>query len=105
LVRLRGVAVLPQTSTGDLSANAIAAAGNPNVSITDGGIPELDLTYFFTKNITAELILGVTPHTVMALADFRVSAKSEMSGSFRRPLRSNITSIRVRRSSPTWVQA
>ena len=34
------------------------------VSITDSGIPELDLTYFFTKNIAAELVLGVTPHTV-----------------------------------------
>ena len=25
---------------------------------------QLDLTYFFTKNIAAELVLGVTPHTV-----------------------------------------
>ena len=27
-------------------------------------VPELDITYFFTKNIAAELILGVTPHHV-----------------------------------------
>ncbi len=27
-------------------------------------VPELDITYFFTKNIAAELILGVTPHNI-----------------------------------------
>ncbi len=62
LVRLRGLAVLPQTSTDHWSTNVTAL--NPNVSITDSAIPELDLTYFFTKNIAAELVLGVTPHTV-----------------------------------------
>jgi outer membrane protein len=62
LVRLRGLAVLPQTSTDHWSTNVTAL--NPGVSITDSGIPELDLTYFFTKNIAAELVLGVTPHTV-----------------------------------------
>ena len=62
LVRLRGLAVLPQTSTDHWSTNVTAF--NPNVSITDSAIPELDLTYFFTKNIAAELVLGVTPHTV-----------------------------------------
>ena len=30
-------------------------------------IPELDFTYFFTKNIAAELILGITKHTVEVL--------------------------------------
>lgn len=29
-------------------------------------MPELDITYFFTRNIAAELILGVTPHDVTA---------------------------------------
>jgi outer membrane protein len=42
LVRLRGLAVLPQTSTDHWSTNVTAL--NPGVSITDSGIPELDLT-------------------------------------------------------------
>ena len=74
LVRLRGLAVLPQTSTDHWSTNVTAL--NPNVSITDSAIPELDLTYFFTKNIAAELVLGVTPHTVNGtggIAPFRQS--------------------------------
>ena len=29
-------------------------------------MPELDITYFFTKNLAAELILAVTPHDVSA---------------------------------------
>lgn len=56
-VRLRGVAVLPAESAG------IGVIGG-NVSISDAFIPELDFTYFFTKNIAAELILGTSKHDV-----------------------------------------
>jgi len=35
-----------------------------SVSIDDSYVPELDLTYFFTPNIAAELIAAVTPHNV-----------------------------------------
>jgi outer membrane protein len=62
-VRVRGLAVLPQTGTSDWRGAGVA---NPDVSISNTAIPELDLTYFFTKNIAAELIAGVTPHTVSA---------------------------------------
>lgn len=58
-VRVRGLAVLPQTSTSDWRP-----ALNADASISNTVIPELDLTYFFTKNIAAELVAGVTPHTV-----------------------------------------
>jgi len=34
------------------------------VSITDSAIPELDISYFFTRNIATELILGVTRHGI-----------------------------------------
>jgi len=36
------------------------------VDIDSSIVPEFDITYFFTDNIAAELILGVTPHDVAA---------------------------------------
>jgi outer membrane protein len=69
-VRLRGLAVLPQTSTDHWNL-----AGTPDVSITDSAIPEVDFTYFFTKNIAAELIAGVTPHTVNATGSISAVGK------------------------------
>lgn len=56
-VRVRGVGVVP-----DESAKIGVIGGDVNISNTL--IPELDLTYFFTKNISAELILGTTKHEV-----------------------------------------
>jgi outer membrane protein len=57
LIRGRALAVIPNESA-DLSV-----AGS-DVSISTAIVPELDITYFFTPNIAAELILGVTPHDV-----------------------------------------
>lgn len=54
-VRVRGVGVLP-----DASATIEAIGGD--VSISDSFIPEIDFTYFFTKNLAVELILGTTKH-------------------------------------------
>jgi len=59
-VRVRGVGVVP-----DESANIGVIGGDVNISNTL--IPELDFTYFFTKNITAELILGTTKHEVRTI--------------------------------------
>jgi len=56
-VRVRGVGVVP-----DESAKIGIIGGDANISNTL--IPELDFTYFFTKNIAAELILGTTKHDV-----------------------------------------
>jgi len=56
-VRLRGVSVMP-----DESANIGIIGGD--ASISNSFIPEVDFTYFFTKNIAAELILGTTKHNV-----------------------------------------
>lgn len=56
-VRLRGVGVVP-----DESAKIGIIGGDVNIQKTF--IPELDFTYFFTKNIAAELILGTTKHDV-----------------------------------------
>ena len=54
-VRLRGVGVFPNENDN---------LGSPNVKIKEAYIPELDFTYFFTKNIAAELILGTSKHDV-----------------------------------------
>lgn len=60
-VRVRGVGVVP-----DESAKIGIIGGDVNISNTL--IPELDFTYFFTKNISAELILGTTKHEVNTVA-------------------------------------
>lgn len=54
--RLRVIAVIPPSSSYDLSGS--------DVKISTAVVPELDFTYFFTKNLAAELILGTTRHTV-----------------------------------------
>ncbi|MGZ3766335.1 MAG: OmpW/AlkL family protein [Mucilaginibacter sp.] len=56
-IRLRGVAVIPQESA------TIGVIGG-NVNISNSVIPEVDFTYFFAKNFSAELILGTTRHSV-----------------------------------------
>lgn len=58
LVRVRGIGVIPNES---LSADGIPGS---DANITTSVVPELDITYFFTPNIAAELILGTTPHDV-----------------------------------------
>ncbi len=62
MVRLRGIAVVP-----DEDGSNITAGGAPivaDITIDNSIVPELDLTYFFTPNLAAELILAVTPHDV-----------------------------------------
>jgi outer membrane protein len=59
-VRVRGVGVVP-----DESATIGIIGGDVNISNTL--IPELDITYFFTKNISAELILATTKHDVSTI--------------------------------------
>lgn len=60
-LRVRALAVVPNES-----ANIEAIGGD--VTITNDYVPELDLTYFFTKNIAAELILATTQHDVKAIS-------------------------------------
>ncbi len=57
LVRLRGIGFLTDTS-----GTTDALGGSARTS--DDFKPELDFTYFFTKNIAAELILATTKHSV-----------------------------------------
>ncbi len=56
-IRLRGVGVVP------VEHAEVSTIGG-NVSVNSTLIPELDISYFFTKNIAAELILGTSKHNV-----------------------------------------
>lgn len=56
LVRLRGIGVIPDES------GRTTIGGD--IEVDDAYVPELDFTYFFTKNIAAELILATARHEV-----------------------------------------
>ena len=58
MFRLRGLAVIP-----DASADITQIPG-ASVDISNSAVPELDISYFVTENISAELILAVTQHTI-----------------------------------------
>lgn len=62
MIRVRALGVVPDEEASlFLNGGPIAGAG---VDISDSVVPELDITYFFTDNFAAELILGTTPHNV-----------------------------------------
>lgn len=56
-VRVRAIGVLPQES-----ATISVIGGGVNISNTY--VPEVDFTYFFARNFSAELILATTKHNV-----------------------------------------
>ena len=60
VVRVRGIFVMPTESFDD----RLVGNGKPNPAVSNNFIPELDLEYYFTKNISAEVIAGVTHHTI-----------------------------------------
>lgn len=62
-IRGRVISVMPDESA-DLKVAGAPLGGD--VKIDTSYVPELDITYFFTDKIAAELILGVTPHDVTA---------------------------------------
>ncbi len=56
-IRLRGVGVVP------IESSEVGKIGG-SVDVSATLIPELDFTYFFTKNLAAELILGTSKHKI-----------------------------------------
>lgn len=56
-IRVRAVGVVPQESA------TIGVIGG-DAKISNSLIPEVDFTYFFARNFSAELILGTTKHNV-----------------------------------------
>jgi outer membrane protein len=66
MIRVRALGVLPDASGSTVNVLGVPALSSPNsgLSIDNFAVPELDISYFFTKNIAAELILGVTKHQI-----------------------------------------
>ncbi|HEY0331054.1 MAG TPA: OmpW family protein [Rhodopseudomonas sp.] len=58
MIRLRALGVVTRDSG---TVNGIPGS---NLATSDVVVPELDISYFFTRNIAAELILGVTKNHV-----------------------------------------
>lgn len=58
MIRLRALGVVTRNSG---SVDQVAGSG---LTTTDTVVPELDISYFFNKNWAAELILGVTKHSI-----------------------------------------
>lgn len=56
MIRARALGIVPDESG--------RVSNGDSVSISNSVVPELDFTYFFTPNISAELIAAVTPHDV-----------------------------------------
>jgi outer membrane protein len=56
MIRLRALVVDPRDAT------TFDQLPGGNAQWSTSVVPELDITYFFTPNFAAELILGVTPH-------------------------------------------
>ena len=72
LVRLRGIVVAPNESSGSIGPSF----PGEKVKVNDAVMPELDFTYMFTKHVGAELILATTKH--------HVSGRSGTTGSIGR---------------------
>lgn len=58
MIRVRALGVVTRNS------GYVDQVPGSGLSTSDTVVPELDISYFFTKNIAAELILGVTRHHV-----------------------------------------
>ena len=72
LVRGRAVGVLPMDG-GNVEDRGTGVDTGLDISdISNTYIPELDFTYFWTRNIATELILGTTPHKVEATGNIDV---------------------------------
>ncbi len=58
MIRARVIGVLPD------AGGSTSIGGTPDAD--NAIVPELDFTYFFTKNVAAELILATSPHDLSA---------------------------------------
>lgn len=66
MIRLRVLGVIPDGGDSTVNVAGVPGLSSPNsgLHINNQVIPELDISYFFTPNIAAELILGVTLHHI-----------------------------------------
>lgn len=61
MIRVRAIGVLPH---GDSKVSVGGGAAVNGLKISNSVMPEIDITYFFTKNIAVEAICCVTPHKI-----------------------------------------
>ena len=64
MVRVRAIAVIPDESARIRNAVTNAAITPASVNISNSVVPEVDISYFFTKNIAVEAICCITPHKI-----------------------------------------
>lgn len=57
-IRVRLLGVIPE------DGGKVHGVQGSDLDYSSSVVPELDITYYFTKNWAAELILGVTPHDI-----------------------------------------
>ena len=69
-----GILIVKPDASGAVKTQAGADTGININDITTSAVPEVDLGYFFTKNIAAQLVLGVTPHTITTDAGIKVGS-------------------------------
>jgi outer membrane protein len=67
-IRLRALGVVPDSSSSTAYVQGVPALSSPNSGLSVGNsvVPELDISYYFTRNVSAELILAVTQHHITA---------------------------------------
>ena len=61
MIRVRAIGVLPD---GRSRVSVNGAAPVNGLEVSNSLVPEIDISYFFTKNIAVEAICCVTPHSV-----------------------------------------
>ncbi|MBL8587184.1 MAG: OmpW family protein [Methylobacteriaceae bacterium] len=67
MVRVRAIGVLPQDGgSGRVYLPGGALIAGSNVGVSNSVVPEIDISYFFTRNIAVEAICCLTPHTIKA---------------------------------------
>lgn len=62
MIRVRAIGVLPDSSATVSAAGAVIPGASLKVS--NSVVPEVDISYFFTKNIAIEAICCISPHNI-----------------------------------------
>lgn len=63
MIRFRALGVVPDDRS-TVSLNGALQNGKGLLNVSNTVVPEVDVTYFFTRNFAVELIAGTTPHTI-----------------------------------------
>lgn len=65
MVRVRAIGILPQGAGGSVAVNGAVQPG-AELKVSNSVVPEVDISYFFTKNIAVEAICCIAPHSIKA---------------------------------------